>query len=106
MESRSITSQGGEAAVLPFGRTRGFKPRVRYNLIFPQEVFIPDKEKDLTAVVLANHKALLLLGVGGVKELRRTQLKRRSVESWSQPGFLLGRVAILHGREKPVEKAL
>ena len=25
--------QRGEAAALPFGRTRGFKPRVRYNLI-------------------------------------------------------------------------
>ncbi len=33
MESRSITPPGGEAAALPFGRTRGFKPRVRYNLI-------------------------------------------------------------------------
>ncbi|MCZ6450250.1 MAG: hypothetical protein O6918_05220 [Deltaproteobacteria bacterium] len=33
MESRSITPQGREAAALPFGRTRGFKLRVRYNLI-------------------------------------------------------------------------
>ena len=33
MELRSISPQGGEAAALPFGRTRGFKPRVRYNLI-------------------------------------------------------------------------
>ncbi len=30
-ESRSITPQEGEAAALPFGRTRGFKPGVRYN---------------------------------------------------------------------------
>ncbi len=34
MESRSFTPQGGEAVALPVGRTRGFKPRVRYNLIF------------------------------------------------------------------------
>ncbi len=33
VELRSLTPQGGEAAALPFGRTRGFKPRVRYNLI-------------------------------------------------------------------------
>ena len=33
VESRSITPPGGEAAALPFGRTRGFKPRDRYNLI-------------------------------------------------------------------------
>ncbi len=33
MESRSITPQGGEAADLPFGRTRGYNPHVRYNLI-------------------------------------------------------------------------
>ncbi len=26
-------STGGEVAALPIGRTRGFKPRVRYNLI-------------------------------------------------------------------------
>ncbi len=33
VELRSITPQGEEAAALPFGRTRGFKPRVRYYLI-------------------------------------------------------------------------
>jgi hypothetical protein len=32
-ELRSITPQGGEAVALSFGRTRGFKPRVRYILI-------------------------------------------------------------------------
>ncbi len=30
----STISQGGEVAALPFSRTRGFKPRVRYNLNF------------------------------------------------------------------------
>ena len=33
VESRSITPQGGEAAAFPFGRTRKFKLRVRYNLV-------------------------------------------------------------------------
>ncbi len=33
VESRSITPQGGEAATLPFVRTRGFNPRDPYNLI-------------------------------------------------------------------------
>jgi len=28
-----LLHRGGEVAALPFGRTRGFKPRVRYNLI-------------------------------------------------------------------------
>jgi len=31
--------QRGEAAVHPFGRTRGFKPRVRYNLISDKRAF-------------------------------------------------------------------
>jgi len=35
VESRSILHRGGEAAALPFGRTRGFKPCVRSNLISP-----------------------------------------------------------------------
>ena len=50
MESRSITPQGGESAVLPFGRTRGFKPRVRYNLIFPQEVLIPERKDEVFVI--------------------------------------------------------
>jgi len=32
--------QRGEVAALPFGRTRGFKPRVRYNLIFRSMKFL------------------------------------------------------------------
>ncbi len=33
VESRSILHREGEAAALPFGRTRGFKPCVRFNQI-------------------------------------------------------------------------
>ncbi len=38
VELRSITPQGGEVEALPFGRARGFKPRVRYNLILDLQV--------------------------------------------------------------------
>jgi hypothetical protein len=36
----------------------------------------------LSAIVSAKHDAPLSLGVVGVKELRRTQLKRRLIASW------------------------
>jgi len=38
--------QRGEAAALPFGRTRGFKPRVRYNLIAVR-LETPNRIRDL-----------------------------------------------------------
>jgi len=37
--------QRGETAALPFGRKRGFKPRVRYNLIVKPFSFVAPQEK-------------------------------------------------------------
>ncbi len=40
--------------------------------------------QDHSAVVSAKHNVALSLGVGGVKELRRTLLKRRLIASWDE----------------------
>ncbi len=61
VESRSITPQGGEAVALPFGRTRGFKPHVRYNLIHPDLSGIKKGQEASQAVVIENARAYVRL---------------------------------------------
>src|SRR3990167_5296855 len=57
--------QRGEAAALPFGRTRGFKPRVRYNLIRKSKI------KNLKSKI--GNRTSAPRQARGTSTLRRTQ---------------------------------